>query len=419
MKDIIKCLVLTLTLLNACVVLASCTETTNVVKWTYEIVNGGVVLGGRGKTAVPKDTSGGLVIPDKIDGKPVCGIGERAFEFCRGLASVEIPLSVTNIVRFAFRGCSGLKSVNIPSRVASIGDFAFCECSGLKSVTIPSSVTNIGEDAFLRCCELEAFFVDGKNTAYCSIDSLLYDKNMRLISCPAGKIGAISLPSGVKDIGGHAFYWCGGLTSVSIPSGVANIGAGAFWACRGLKSVTIPEGVTNIENMAFGWCDGLTSVVMPSSVTRIGFGAFECCSNLTAATIPSNVTSIDLAVFARCSQLNAISVDTNNSAYCSVDGLLYDKSMKLISCPEGKTGALTLPQGVTSIGSGAFGCCCGLTSVMIPSSVTNIEDYVFYDCSQLNAISVDTNNLAYCSVDGLLYDRSMKLISCPGARREL
>lgn len=46
----------------------------------------------------------------------------------------------------------------------------------------------------------------------------------------------------------------------------------------------------------------------------------------------------------------------------------------------------TIPSGVTSIGHGAFFCCYGLISLTIPSSVTAIGSRAFNDCSGLTSI---------------------------------
>lgn len=46
----------------------------------------------------------------------------------------------------------------------------------------------------------------------------------------------------------------------------------------------------------------------------------------------------------------------------------------------------TIPSGVTSIGQGAFFCCYGLISLTIPSSVTAIGSQAFNDCSGLTSI---------------------------------
>ena len=46
-----------------------------------------------------------------------------------------------------------------------------------------------------------------------------------------------------------------------------------------------------------------------------------------------------------------MTVDTNNPAYSSVDGVLFNKSQTtLIQCPGAKTGSYTIPNSVTSIG---------------------------------------------------------------------
>ena len=47
------------------------------------------------------------------------------------------------------------------------------------------------------------------------------------------------------------------------------------------------------------------------------------------------------------------------------------------------TGAVSIPNGVTSIGDDAFYNCSGLTEITIPDSVTSIGDYAFYDCTNL------------------------------------
>ena len=50
--------------------------------------------------------------------------------------------------------------------------------------------------------------------------------------------------------------------------------------------------------------------------------------------------------------------------------------------------SLTIPSGVTSIGWGAFSGCSGLTSLTIPSSVTSIGEQTFEGCSGLTSIYV-------------------------------
>ena len=50
--------------------------------------------------------------------------------------------------------------------------------------------------------------------------------------------------------------------------------------------------------------------------------------------------------------------------------------------------SLTLPSGVTEIGCSAFYGCSGLTSLTLPSGVTEIGDYAFYGCSGLTSLTL-------------------------------
>ena len=91
------------------------------------------------------------IIPEKIDGKKVTEIGDRAFYQCDSLKSVTIPNSVTSIGYCAFYQCYNLISITIPKSVTSIGSCAFVWCYRLSSVTIPNSVISIGNNAFYGC----------------------------------------------------------------------------------------------------------------------------------------------------------------------------------------------------------------------------------------------------------------------------
>ena len=83
------------------------------------------------------------------------------------------------------------------------------------------------------------------------------------------------------------------------------------------------------------------------------------------------------------------------SAYdAQVDGIYYTlitkaKQAEVTSGDTKYTGNVTIPKSftyngvtysVTSIGSGTFYGCSGLTSVTIPNSVTSIGKYAFQDC---------------------------------------
>ena len=444
----------------------------------YYSVNGGAI------TITGYNGAGGAVaIPNTINGLAVTTIGTNAFYQCTNLTSVTIPNSVTNIEDYAFYNCFSLTNVTIPGSVTDIGDWAFAYTSlssitigtnvnnigdyaffgcGLTSVTIPNSVTSIGEEAFWHCgltnvtigsgvtsigdgafgdCNsLTGITVSASNTAFMSVAGVLFNQSQTtLIDYPEGKAGtSYTIPNTVSNIGDYAFYSCG-LTNVTIGTNVTSIGDYAFYGC-GLINVMIGSNVTNIGDYAFYGCFGLTNVTIPGSVTSIGDGAFGGCFGLTAIT-----------------------VNTNNLAYISVNGVLFNKTQTtLIQYPEGKAGtsytipnsvanvgdyafyncdltSVTIPNSVTNIGNFVFEFCfwltnvtignsvtsigvqafwnCGLTNVTIGSGVTNIGLVAFGGCFGLTAITVNTNNLAYISVNGVLFNKTQTtLIQCPGAK---
>ena len=125
-------------------------------------------------------------------------------------------------------------------------------------------------------------------------------------------------------------------------------------------------------------------------VTSIGGATFFSCSILTSITIPDGVTSIGDGAFIRCDSLTSIAVALGNSAYTSLGGILFSKDGKeLLNYPAAKSGRdYTIPEGVASIGDGAFFACRSLTSITIGEGVTSIGSGAFQDCSSLTSIII-------------------------------
>lgn len=145
--------------------------------------------------------------------------------------------------------------------------------------------------------------------------------------------------------------------------------------------------VTKINTKVFYYDDGLTSIVVPASVTNIG--------NF---------------VFAGCNGLLSISVDTNNSAYSSDGGILFNKTKtSLIQCPAELTGYYSVPAGVTNLGYSAFSRC-NVASVILSASVNGIGRYAFENCDNLTLIAADTNNANYSSDGGVLFNKAKTVL---------
>lgn len=323
-----------------------------------------------GKSIMITACTGGrgvVIIPERIAGLPVTGIGLNAFRDLTGLTHVLIPNGVTSIGSAAFFGCLGLTRIVIPESVTGIGAFAFSDCTGLME-----------------------FEVHPLNPAYKSVAGVLFDKQGATLVCwPGGKGGSYPIPSGVNAIASGAFLGCTSLTNVTIPEGVTMIGSQAFRGCTNLSAVTIPNTVTGIRNNAFQDCSSLSNVAIPAGVTMIESWAFNGCSGLTSVTIPDTVIHIQEGAFSGCLRLPSIEVAPLNPAYRSQEGVLLEKSgKKLVQWPGGKVGSHKIPDGVTEIERFALGGFAGPTSITIPGSVTKIGLYAFSGCTGLTSVTI-------------------------------
>ena len=266
--------------------------------------------------------------------------------------------SVASIGDCAFYQCNNLTSITISDSITSIGDYAFMYCSNLISITISDNVTSIGNHAFEFCSNLTS----------------------------------VTLSNNITNIGTSLFQKCINLTSIIIPDKVINIGDYAFCECYNLVSVNIPQEVTNIGSKAFKECGKLTSIIIPNKVVNISDYAFQQCSSLTSITIPNSVTSIGGYALGECAKLQSIDVDSDNPAFSSQDGILFNKlKTTVIQYPTGKINTnYTIPNSVTTIAISAFRHC-RLTYVTIPNSVTTIRDFAFGYCSNLMYITIGSN----------------------------
>ncbi|NSB14600.1 leucine-rich repeat domain-containing protein [Clostridium beijerinckii] len=75
---------------------------------------------------------------------------------------------------------------------------------------------------------------------------------------------------------------------------------------------------------------------------------------------------------------------------------------------------ITIPNSIKSIERSALVGCTGLTSINIPASVQSIGGYALTGCTSLKNISVDSNNLTFKSVNGVLYSKDgTKIVNYP------
>lgn len=194
-----------------------------------------------------------LVLPD--DGS-ITRIDDYGFYYT-GLDNVVVPSSVTSIGKEAFSGM-GTGSFVMPDSVTSMGDMvfhntyfenvtlgkgigdygamAFNDSEILKSVKLNEYIAS-GVDAedFVGCINLEKIIIPENNNSYCSVDGVVYSKDMKTLIC---------YPLGKTD------------TTFTIPNSVTTIEPWAFGGdyreqYTELETVTIGENVTKIKSRAF------------------------------------------------------------------------------------------------------------------------------------------------------------------------
>ena len=111
---------------------------------------------------------------------------------------------------------------------------------------------------------------------------------------------------------------------------------------------------------------------------------------MTSVTIPSSLSTIGDNAFIWCFNLDTVNI-SNLAAWCGIsfywtaNPLYYGANLYLRG---EKVTDLVIPEGVASIGDGAFRGCSSLISVTIPNSINNIGEYAFEQCRGLtNVIS--------------------------------
>lgn len=185
----------------------------------------------------------------------------------------------------------------------------------------------------------------------------------------------------LTSIGNNAFYGCKKLTgSLEIPDSVTEIGAEAFLDCNNLSgNFELPEGLQSVGNDAFYNCYNLTGgLKLPDTVTSIGTGAFYNCANLDGyLVLSSSLTKIPKIAFNNCVNLKVEDKLVIPSSVTVIEDAAFARCSSL-------TGDLEIPDTVTSIGNNAFYGCSSLNGYLtLPSQLTVIPSCAFWNCSQL------------------------------------
>ncbi len=387
-------------------------------------------------------------------GDACTSIADFAFDYCANLTTVHIGANVASIGNCAFNACA-LTEIVVPDSVTQIGVGAFAKCpitkmtlpfigadstakigyighlfgatsylqnnrfvpAGLTNITLSSACTKIGDGALYDCLNLEtpvlpdtitAIGADAfANTKFYNAqpDGLVYVGNVLYAFKGEMENTDIVVRDNTIAIAANAFAGYP-ITSIVIPDSVVAIGYGAFSGANfSTIELSFVGGGADSGNTHLGYIFGaltaadnasavpatLKSIVLRQNCTEIGALAFYGCNNLERVTLGAGVTDVAKDAFFYCTKLSAITVDAANTALKMDSGLLYNAAGNdLLAVPGAIAGEITLLP-VVEIADGMFRACVGITSIVLPDTLTTVGDEAFKDAAALRTFNFPTS----------------------------
>lgn len=342
--------------------------------------------------------------------------GKNCFE------SIEIPATVETIGEYAFEGNKKLRTVTFLvdetdncSALESIGRWAFKEtaveelilpetrkelklatnlfqkCTELRKVHLSSKVAAI-TDVF-QDCKSEFEITVAENNPYLKVHNTLpLIINETKVTVEGVEKTLINIKFAYRQINQDV---------LEIPENCVAIEANAFAAQRAIKKIVLPSGIQTIADGAFHDCYSLAEVVFglnennESELQTLGsqknsYGVFQNCYSLTKIVLPNNAINQTTAysggvlfdkTFYQCVSLEKIGVTPAHDKIGELDnGLYLPANLSALGTTTGRNG---------SSGMGVFHGCEALASVVLPASITALNDGTFAKCATLASITYE------------------------------
>lgn len=326
------------------------------------------------------------ILPDKLEGSHVVGIGDHAFKDDKKLYDITIQRGVRYIGKQAFAGCSKLFRITIPETVEEIGEQAFEDCTSLSELILPDNLRKLSNATFCKCAALKSINIPSKieripAACFKQCDSLykidfpdsLIEIGIESFShCKALK--TVFFRPSIIRLGRQAFANCISLLDVKIPSTLMEINEGVFEGCTGLVSAILQDCKATVARRMFANCTSLTTITLGDNIEQIREGAFENCKNLQDLRLPNSLKQLDDRIFFQCKQLTRIE----------------------------------LPNALQSIGHLCFAGDSKLQTVKLPDSLIRIGSLAFANCFNIEFELDSKENPFFKFYEGVLYTADMK-----------
>ncbi len=220
-----------------------------------------------------------------------------------------------------FQNCQNLVKIDFSSQSSLYGQ-SFKDCSSLTTVILPQSITSIDEAQFQNCALLEG---------------VLYKNGNTIIE---------GFPTTLSSIGNNAFKNCA-FTTLDLSNCLeVSIGNNAFENNLFTELKLDSTQIGTVGQAAFASCQNLTRVVwgLPEEVSN---QCFQSCGKLTEVQIgkaSNNTAGIGISAFDNCLKLETVNFSNIANGFTIRDYAFRNAKLSQIS----------LKEGITSIGVGAF-----------------------------------------------------------------
>lgn len=377
-------------------------------------------------------------------------IAQATFYQCTSLQNFTIPESVTALGWDAFRDCTGLESIVIPAHITEINSSIFSGCDRLALIAPHIPVSGFETvDKFKACAGFAKAYLDGTEmdeeirAGYLKyikgqrkrlvLDAVQHEELLQLmikekmlaradidpLLTECDRQNNVAAKAAVLDYAGRSLKPVDPFDEMEKELAKAERQARRFeetgqLPASELKKIwsTKKREDGTLEITSYKGTDATVSVpavIGKTAVTAIGEKALSpLASRLTpeqkrvretleSVTIPEGVTEISKSAFSGCTGLTDVAIAegvTNITHYTFSDTPWFKNLGELAVVNHillkyrGNSGDVTIPEGVTKIGNGAFQGCTGLTSVTIPAGVTEIGVFAFYGCTGLISVTI-------------------------------
>ncbi len=323
------------------------------------------------------------------------------------------------IPQWCFQSCKSLLTITIPSTVTTISNTYTTFPSNDKLVEIYNlSNCNIMTDLFSRDFKKIHTSIDEKSIIVKDskgyIFSYYYGK--AVLEGYVGNDTILELPTEFNydgntiteySLGRYAFSENSSITNVIVPNNLTAVGDAAFNDCTSLNynsydnAYYIGSSVNPYLILIKAKNEDITSCNIHSDCKFIYGHAFMNCK-LTNIIIPEGVKIIGLEAFSMSSISSVVLPST----------LIKISELAFYSC---NLTSVNIPSGVTEILWGAFYRCGNLSYIYIPKTVTNLNNYIFMECTSLTTINYEGTIAEWNAIvynDGWRELSSITTVSC-------